>query len=143
MSSVDKIAVTYGIDLGKSWFHLVGLDAAGAPVKKAKLHRSGIVSFFVNVPAARIGMEACPGSQWLARKLCALGHDVRIIPAQFVKPYVKSNKNDAIDATAIAEAVTRPTMRFVQVKHLEQVELQFLHRSRELLVSTRTRLVNQ
>ena len=74
MSNVDKIAVTYGIDLGKSWFHLVGLDAAGAPVKKAKLNRSGIVAFFVNVPAARIGMEACPGSQWLARNVACESH---------------------------------------------------------------------
>ncbi|XHS77068.1 IS110 family transposase [Burkholderiaceae bacterium UC74_6] len=143
MSKDDKIAVIYGIDLGKTWFHVIGLDAGGAPVKKAKLNRAGVVAFFVNIPAARVGMEACPGSQWLARKLAQLGHDVRIIPAQFVKPFVKSNKNDTVDAMAIAEAVSRPTMRFVQVKHHEQVELQFLHRSRELLVSTRTRLINQ
>ena len=143
MKTDDKSAAFYGIDLGKTWFHVVGLDASGAPIKKAKLNRAGVVAFFVNIPAARIGMEACPGSQWLARKLGALGHDARIIPAQFVKPYVKSNKNDTVDATAIAEAVSRPTMRFVQVKHHEQVELQFLHRSRELLVSTRTRLINQ
>lgn len=136
-------AVTYGVDLGKTWFHVVGLDVQGSPVKRAKLNRSGITRFFVNIPRALIGMEACPGSQWLARKLLALGHDVRIVPAQFVKPYVKSNKNDTIDAAAIAEAITRPTMRFVQVKHCEQVDLQALHRSRDLLVSTRTRLINQ
>ena len=143
MSKSEQVAKTFGIDLGKTWFHVVGLDASGRPTKRAKFNRGGIVGFFVNLPAARIGMEACPGSQWLARKLSALGHDVRIIPAQFVKPYVKTNKNDAVDAAAIAEAVTRPTMRFVQVKNHEQVELQFLHRSRELLVSTRTRLINQ
>ena len=143
MSNQQVAAVTYGIDLGKTWFHVVGVDASGHPVKKIKLSRSNIQNFFVNVPRALIGMEACPGSQWLARKLQALGHQVRIIPAQFVKPYVKSNKNDIIDAEAIAEAVTRPTMRFVQIKHTEQVDLQALHRSRQLLVSTRTRLINQ
>lgn len=143
MSAEQSIAVTYGIDLGKTWFHVVGLDADGKPVKKAKLNRSSVIRFFVNIPRALVGMEACPGSQWLARKLQALGHNVRIAPAQFVKPYVKSNKNDTIDAAAIAEAITRPTMRFVQVKHCEQVDLQALHRSRDLLVSTRTRLINQ
>jgi transposase len=79
-------------------------------------------------------MEACPGSQWLARKLQAIGHSVRIIPAQFVKPYIKSNKTDTIDAAAIAEAVTRPTMRFVSVKQPEQVDLQVLHRIRDQMV---------
>lgn len=143
MSTEQNSAVTYGIDLGKTWFHVVGLDAQGSPVKRAKLNRASITRFFVNIPRARIGMEACPGSQWLARKLQTLGHDVRIVPAQFVKPYVKSNKNDTIDAAAIAEAITRPTMRFVQIKHCEQVDLQALHRSRDLLVSTRTRLINQ
>ena len=143
MNNQDAVVTTYGIDIGKTWFHVVGVDANGRPVRKAKLSRCRVESFFVNVPRALIGMEACPGSQWLARKLQARGHDVRIMPAQFVKPYVKANKNDLIDAAAIAEAVTRPTMRFVQVKHHEQVDLQALHRSRELLVSTRTRLVNQ
>jgi transposase len=88
-------------------------------------------------------MEACPGSQWFARKLQAIGHTVRIIPAQFVKPYVKSNKSDTIDAAAIAEAVTRPTMRFVEVKTAEQVDLQALHRIRNLMVTNRTRLICQ
>lgn len=143
MSVEQCTAVTYGIDLGKTWFHVVGVDANGKPVKKAKLNRTSITRFFVNIPRALVGMEACPGSQWLARKLQALGHNVRIIPAQFVKPYVKSNKNDTVDAAAIAEAVTRPTMRFVQVKHSEQVDLQAIHRCRDLLVSTRTRLINQ
>ncbi len=88
-------------------------------------------------------MEACPGSQWLARKLQALGHKVRIIPAQFVKPYVKSNKNDTIDAAAIAEAVTRPTMRFVEVKQPDQVDIQALHRVRDQMVGHRTKLICQ
>lgn len=107
------------------------------------LNRAGITRFFVNLPRALIGMEACPGSQWLARKLQTLGHELHIVPAQFVKPYVKSNKNDTIDAAAIAEAITRSTMRFVQIKHCDRVDLQALHRSRDLLVSTRTRLINQ
>jgi transposase len=88
-------------------------------------------------------MEACPGSQWLGRKLRALGHTVRIIPAQYVKPYVKTNKNDTIDAAAIAEAVTRPAMRFVEVKHPDQIELQTLHRIRDQLMGSRTRLICQ
>jgi transposase len=88
-------------------------------------------------------MEACPGSQWLARKIQALGHEVRIAPAQFVKPYVKSNKNDMIDAAAIAEAIVRPTMRFVAIKRVDQVDLQALHRTRDLMVATRTRLICQ
>jgi transposase len=88
-------------------------------------------------------MEACPGSQWLARKLPAFGHKVRIIPAQFVKPYVKSNKNDTIDAAAIAEAVTRPMMRFVEVKQPDQVDIQALHRIRDQMVGHRTKLICQ
>lgn len=88
-------------------------------------------------------MEACPGSQWFAGKLQAMGHTVRIIPAPFVKPYVKSNKNDTIDAAAIAEAVTRPTIHFVEVKTPEQVDLQALHRIRDQLVTSRTRLICQ
>lgn len=136
-------AVVYGIDIGKSVFHVVGTDADGSPVQKVKFRRAVLLQFFGHADPALIGMEACPGSQWLARKLQALGHTVRIIPAQFVKPYVKSNKNDLIDAEAIAEAVTRPTMRFVEVKQPEQVDLQALHRVRDQMVRNRTRLINQ
>ncbi|WP_283151231.1 IS110 family transposase [Silvimonas soli] len=136
-------ATVYGIDLGKTTFHVVGLDAAGHPVQRITLSRNTIFTFFSNATAALIGMEACPGSQWLARKLESMGHTVRIIPAQFVKPYVKSNKNDLIDAAAIAEAVTRPTMRFVQARSVEQVELQARHRIRDRLIASRTRLINQ
>ena len=128
MSAKNESATTYGIDLGKSVFHVVAMNSQGKPVKRAKLKRSTIFEFFANVPSALIGMEACPGSQWLARKLSALGHDVRILPAQFVKPYVKSNKNDTIDAEAIAEAVQRPTMRFVQIRTCAQIDMQALHR---------------
>ncbi len=102
-----------------------------------------LLAFFERAEKAIVGMEACPGSQWLARKLQAMGHTVRIIPAQFVKPYVKSNKNDTIDAAAIAEAVTRPTMRFVELKRPDQVDLQALHRIRDQMVGNRTRLICQ
>ena len=136
-------ATVYGIDLGKSSFHVVGVNPAGEVVQRCKLSRTTIFPFFLNAPKALIGMEACPGSQWLARKLEAFGHSVKVMPAQFVKPYVKSNKNDIIDAQAIAEAVTRPSMRFVQVKQIEQVDLQAVHRARDLMVSNRTALICQ
>jgi transposase len=122
---------------------IVGLDERGAVVQRLKFRREKLLAFFEQTEQALIGMEACPGSQWLARKLQAMGHRVRIIPAQFVRPYVKSNKNDTIDAEAIAEAVTRPTMRFTQVRSTEQVDLQALHRIRDQLVTSRTRLINQ
>lgn len=131
-------ASVYGIDLGKTCFHVVGFDREGRPLQRLKLTRAGIFKFFGNASAALIGMEACPGSQWLARKLEQLGHEVRIISAQYVKPYVKSNKNDTVDTEAIAEAVTRPTMHFVQVKSTEQIDLQALHRARELAVNPYT-----
>ena len=99
--------------------------------------------FFELAAPTLVGMEACPGSQWLARKLKEFGHTVRIVPAKFVKPYVKSNKNDIIDAEAIAEAVSRPTMRFVEVRSPEQVDLQALHRVRDRLVAQRTRVICQ
>ena len=109
-------ASVYGIDLGKNVFHVAGAGEDGAIVGNWKFRCDTLLRFFKEAAPALIGMEACPGSQWLARQLQAFGHRVRIIPAQFVKPYVKSNKNDIIDAAAIAEAVTRPTMRFVEVK---------------------------
>jgi transposase len=112
-------------------------------IRRAKFRRETALSFFERADPAIVGMEACPGSQWFAGKLQAIGHTVRIIPAQFVKPYVKSNKSDTIDAAAIAEAVTRPTMRFVEVKTAEQVDLQALHRIRNLMVTNRTRLICQ
>jgi transposase len=133
----------YGIDIGKNTFHVVGLDSAGKPVLHSKFRRDRLLVHFANTPAALIGMESCPGSQWLARKLQASGHTVKIIPAQFVKPYVKSNKNDMVDAAAIAEAVTRPTMRFVQIRQPEQSARQALHRVRDRYMSQRTGLINQ
>jgi transposase len=136
-------ATVYGIDLGKNIFHVVGTDATGAIVQRVKFRRHTLLIFFERAERALIGMEACPGSQWLARKLQAMGHSVRIIPAQFVRPYVKSNKTDTIDAEAIVEAVTRPTMRFVEVKQVEQVDLQALHRIRDQMVGSRTSLICQ
>lgn len=136
-------AAVFGVDIGKNVFHVVGVDATGQPVQKVRFKRDTLLQFFDRAEPALIGMESCPGSQWLARKLMAMGHKARIIPAQFVKPYVKSNKNDIIDAEAIAEAVTRPTMRFVAIRSTGQVDLQALHRIRTQLVGTRTRLINQ
>lgn len=133
----------FGIDFGKKVFHVVALDAAGTVLQRAKFSRDTLISFFDTAPKALIGMEACPGSQWLARRLVSMGHDARIIPARFVKPYVKSNKTDTIDAAAIAEAVTRPTMRFVEVRTPDQVDLQAMHRIRDRLVGQRTALMNQ
>lgn len=133
----------FGIDIGKKVFHVAALDAAGTVLQRAKFSRDTLISFFDTAPKALIGMEACPGSQWLARRLVSMGHDARIIPARFVKPYVKSNKTDTIDAAAIAEAVTRPTMRFVEVRTPDQVDLQAMHRIRDRLVGQRTALMNQ
>lgn len=136
-------ATVFGVDIGKKLFHVVGLDRSGEVVQRAKFTRETLLAFFASAEKRLIGMEACPGSQWLARRLIAFGHEAKIIPARFVKPYVKSNKNDLIDAEAIAEAVTRPTMRFVTVRSTEQVDLQAMHRIRDRLIRTRTGLMNQ
>jgi transposase len=143
LRNAPRDAAVYGVDLGKTLFHVVGLDDNGTVVQRVKFRRDTLLTFFERAGRAVVGMEACPGSQWLARKLLMMGHQVRIVPAQFVRPYVKSQKNDTIDAEAIAEAVTRPTMRFTQVRTAEQVDLQALHRIRDQLVSSRTRLINQ
>lgn len=136
-------AAIFGVDIGKNVFHVVGLDGSGLPIQRATFRRETLLQFFERASPTVVGMEACPGSQWLARKLMACGHTVRIVPAKFVKPYVKSNKNDIIDAEAIAEAVTRPTMRFVEVRSPEQIDLQALHRVRDRLVAQRTRVICQ
>ena len=141
--NASENAAVYGVDLGKNLFHVVGLDHRGAVVRRLNFRRDKLLAFFECTARVTVGMEACPGSQWLARKLEAMGHQVRIVPAQFVKPYVKSKKNDTVDAEAMAEAVTRPTMRFTQVRTTEQVDLQALHRIRDQFVSSRTRLINQ
>jgi transposase len=138
-----KTAAVFGVDIGKNIFHVVGVDVGGKPVFRAKLRRDGLLKFFVNAPPVTIGMESCPGSQWLARKLQEMGHTAKIIPAQFVKPFVKSNKNDTVDAEAIAEALSRPTMRFVQLRNSEQIAAQALHRVRDRFMRQRTGLINQ
>ena len=141
--NAPKDAAVYGVDLGKNTFHVVGLGPSGAVVQRVKFRRDTLLAFFERANRTVVGMEACPGSQWLARKLIALGHQVRIVPAQFVKPFVKSQKNDTIDAEAIAEAVIRPTMRFTHVRTEEQVDLQALHRIRDQMIGSRTGLINQ
>ena len=134
---------TIGIDLGKTVFHLVGLDQRGEVVVRKKFSRSQLLRFTANVRVALIGMEACGGAHFLGRALRQQGHEVRLIPAQYVKPYVKTNKSDFIDAEAIAEAVGRPTMRFVPIKTDDQLDLQSLHRVRQRWMVRRTAVVNQ
>ena len=134
---------TIGIDLGKTVFHLVGLDARGEVVIRKKCSRNQILRFTASLHVSLIGMEACGGAHFLARALREQGHDARLMPAQYVKPYVKTNKNDYIDAEAIAEAVGRPRMRFVPIKTDDQLDLQSLHRVRERWVSGRTAVINQ
>src|SRR5271166_1077372 len=132
-----------GIDIGKNVFHLIGLDKRGAIVLKAKLSRSQLENRLANLPPCLIGMEACAGSHHVSRKLIALGHDARLMPAKYVKPFLKGHKNDYRDAEATAEAVQRPTMRFVATKTEEQLDLQALHRVRARLVAERTATVNE
>src|SRR5947208_5818084 len=132
-----------GIDIGKNVFHLIGLNKRGAIVLRQKLSRGQLEARLANMPPCLIGMEACVGAHHLSRKLRALGHDPRLMPAKYVKAFLKGNKNDFRDAEAIAEAVQRPTMRFVATKPAEQLDLQALHRMRERLVSQRTGIINQ
>src|SRR5918996_2206983 len=141
-TSQTAIAVV-GIDIGKNSFHIVGLDDRGAIVLRQKLSRGQVEQRLANMPTCLIGMEACVGAHHLSRQLPALGHDVKLIPAQFVKPFRKSQKNDFRDAEAIAEAVLRTTMRFVPTKTVEQLDLQALHRVRSRLVARRTSVSNQ
>jgi len=131
-----------GLDIAKNVFQVHGADIDGRCVLRRRLRRSEVFMFFARLPKALIGIEACPGGHHWARELRSLGHDVRLIPPQYVRPFVKTNKNDAADAEAICEAVTRPNMRFVPVKTVEQQGVLVLHRARELLVRQRTMLVN-
>lgn len=132
-----------GIDIGKNSFHVVGHDARGAIVLRQKWSRGQVEARLVNIPPCLIGMEACVGAHHLSRKLASLGHDARLMSAKYVRPYSKGQKNDFNDAEAIAEAVQRPTMKFVATKTAEQLDLQALHRVRERLVSQRTGIINQ
>src|SRR5262249_9513145 len=144
MPETEKTTVAVvGIDIGKSAFHIVGLSQRGAIVLRQRWSRGQVESRFANMPPCLIGMEACVGAHHLSRRLKALGHDARLMPARYVRPYSKGQKNDFRDAEAIAEAVQRPTMKFVATKTVEQLDLQALHRVRERLVSQRTGTVNQ
>jgi transposase len=132
-----------GIDIAKLVFHVVGMDDSGQVVLRKRLARNELLAFIANVPPLRIGMEACGSAHDWARCVREHGHDVRLIAPQFIKASVKSPKNDARDAEAICEAVTRPTMRFVPIKRIEPQDLQALHRVRERLMKARTALVNE
>ena len=132
-----------GIDLGKTTFHLVALGERSQIVIPKKFSRSQLLEYTANLPSSLIGMEAGVGSHFLGRALREQGHEVRLISAQFVRPFVKSNKNDYRDAEAIAEAVERENMRFVPIKTEDQLDLQALHRVRDRLVARRTSVINQ
>ena len=133
---------TIGLDLAKHVFQVHGVDADGTTVLRKQLRRGQVLAFFSRLPSCLVGLEACATAHYWARELGALGHEVRLMPAQYVKAYVKRNKNDAADAAAICEAVRRPTMRFVPAKTADQQAAVLLHRGRERLVRQRTALVN-
>ena len=133
---------TIGLDLAKNVFQVHGITKDEEVLFNRPLRRAQLLPFFSKLEPCLIGMEACSGAHHWARELTELGHDVRLIPPMYVKPYVKRGKSDAIDAAAICEAVTRPTMRFVAVKTVEQQALLSLHRARDLLVRQRTQLIN-
>jgi transposase len=133
---------TIGLDLAKSVFQVHGVDTAGQVVVRRSLRRAQMLPFFARLPSCLVGMEACGTSHYWARELIKLGHQVRLMPPAYVKPYVKRGKTDAADAEAVCEAVTRPTMRFVPAKSLKQQAALSMHRTRDLLVKQRTQLVN-
>src|SRR5262250_1435249 len=133
---------TIGLDLAKHVFQVHGVDAEGATVLRKQLRRAQVLAFFSRLPPCLVGLEACATAHYWGRELRALGHEVRLMPAQYVKAYIKRNKHDAADAEAICEAVGRPTMRFVPVKTADQEAAVLLHRGRERLVRQRTGLVN-
>lgn len=131
-----------GIDLGKNSCSLAGLDASGRAVLRRRMRRSSLESFVKSLRRCVVAMEACCGAHHLGRVFAAQGHEVRLMSPEYVRPYVKAQKNDDLDAEAIAEAASRPTMRFVEVKSQVQSDIQALHRARERLVSERTALIN-
>lgn len=134
---------TIGIDLAKQVFQIHGVNEFGKAVLKKQVRRQQMAAFFANMPPALIGMEACGGAHYWARKFQGMGHTVKLMAPQFVKPYVKTNKNDAADAEAICEAVTRPNMRFVAIKNIEQQSVLAMHRARQGFVKARTAQANQ
>ena len=135
-------AITIGVDLAKNVFQLHGVDGEGGVVFRRQLRRTQMMPFFKKQPPCLVGMEACATSHHWAREIEALGHQVRLMPPRYVKPYVKRNKNDMADAEAICEAVTRPTMRFVEIKTVDQQSVLMLHRTRHLFIRQRTTLIN-
>src|SRR3954447_27068514 len=137
-----QIAVL-GIDLGKNTCSVVGLDTTGRVIVRRRLRRESVIKFAASLAPCLVAMEACCGAHHLGRILQAQGHTVRLMSPEYVRPYVKAHKNDDRDAEAIAEAATRPTMRFVELKSEEQLDMQTLHRARDRLVGERTALINQ
>lgn len=133
---------TIGLDIAKSVFQVHGIDRRGQPVLRKKLRRGQVLNFFAALEPCLVGLEACGGAHYWARELVALGHETRLVPPSYVKAYVKRGKNDAIDAEAICEAVTRPSMRFVPVKSVRQQTALLPHRVRDMLIRQRTMLIN-
>src|SRR6516162_3007856 len=140
---LKRVIAVIGIDIGKNWFHVVGLDGHGAIALRQKWSRGQVEARLANMPRCLIGMEACVGAHHLSRRLRLLGHDTRLMPAKYVRPYSMGQKNDFRDAEATAEAAQRPTMKFVATKTVDQLDLQALHRVRERLVSQRTGINRQ
>ena len=134
--------ITIGVDLAKNVFQVHGVDGDGSVVIRRQLRRGQVLTFFKKQPPCLVGMEACATSHHWARELVKLGHEVRLMPPRYVKPYVKRNKNDMADAEAICEAVTRPTMRFVAIKTPEQQSVLMLHKTRQLFIRQQTTLIN-
>src|ERR671915_2002894 len=142
-SPMEKQLSVLGVDIAKQVFHLVGMDAHGTILVRTRLYRAQVMACIAQLPPTLIGMEACGGVHDWARRFREHGHEVKLMAPQFVKPYVKANKNDTRDAEGISEAVTRPTMRFVPTKDVDQQDIQALHRVRERLIGERTALVNE
>src|SRR4051795_11646339 len=141
-SEMQQQATTVGLDLAKNLFQVHGADAQGRPVLKKRLAREKVLEFFANLPPCLVGLEACGAAHYWARELTRLGHQVRLMPPQYVRPYVKTNKHDAADAEACCEAVQRPGMRFVPAKDEDQQAMLVLHRVREQLLKQRTATIN-
>ena len=134
--------ITIGLDIAKSVFQVHGVDGAGVVVIRKRISRAKVLVFFADLRPCLIGIEACPSAHHWGRELEGLGHTVRLMPPSYVKAYLKRSKNDANDAAAICEAVTRPSMRFVPIKNVEQQSVLMLHRTRDLLIRQRTQLIN-
>ena len=139
---MQQEVVTVGLDLAKNVFQVHAIGTDGVVLVRRKLRRGEVIGFFSKLPPCLVGMEACASAHHWGRELIALGHEVRLMPPAYVKPYVKRGKTDAADAEAMCEAVTRPTMRFVAVKTVEQQAVLMLHKNRNLMVRQRTMLIN-